>query len=302
VIADLRFAEAFVAWQLWECETEFAAGEAAINHYRATGNSLGIARSQDLTANALINLGRIAEAKTALLEGIELAQEIGDLPLVAFMLRNLACASSAENDILAARDYLAQAHCIYKALPNIRGDNALRIAWLTSDRAMIEASAGNLETALGLVTELLDAPRTSSWWRVISNILAAAASWLTELGRYDEAEKYALEALPLHRRHQLQPATGWLLQECAMMISYRPQANVERMYSSHVRAAKILGFVDASLSALGASRTPAGVLAYGGLLEVLRSSLNSDTLATQMLLGAAMDEDGAAELFLETAT
>jgi predicted ATPase/transcriptional regulator with XRE-family HTH domain len=302
VIADLRFAEAFVAWQLWECETELAAGQAALHHYRAARNSLGIARSQDLTAHALINLGRNAEAKMALLEGIELAQEIGDLPLVAFMLRNLASASSAENDIIAARDYLARARSIYQALPDTSGDNALRIAWTTSDRALIEADAGNVETALGLITELLDAPRISSWWRVISNVLIAATYCLTLLGRYDEAERYALEALAVHRRHRLQPATGWLLQQYAMTISYRPHASAERMHSSHVRAAKILGFVNASLPELGTSRTPAGVLEYGQILNVLRSSLDPGTLAKQMFLGAAMDEDAAAELMLQTAT
>jgi tetratricopeptide (TPR) repeat protein len=204
--------------------------------------------------------------------------------------------------IIAARDYLARARSIYQALPDTSGDNALRIAWTTSDRALIEADAGNVETALGLITELLDAPRISSWWRVISNVLIAATYCLTLLGRYDEAERYALEALAVHRRHRLQPATGWLLQQYAMTISYRPHASAERMHSSHVRAAKILGFVNASLPELGTSRTPAGVLEYGQILNVLRSSLDPGTLAKQMFLGAAMDEDAAAELMLQTAT
>jgi predicted ATPase/transcriptional regulator with XRE-family HTH domain len=302
VIADLRFGEAFVAWQLWESETELAAGEAALHHYRAMGNSLGTARSLDLIANALRNLGRIAEAKTVAIEGIELAQEIGDLPLVAFMLRNLACACSDENDVIAARDYLAQARSIYQALPNIGGKNALRIALTISDRALIEVHAGNIETALAVITELLDAPRISSWWRVISNVLIVAVYCLTVLGRYDEAEEYAMEALAMHRRYQLQPATSWLLQEWAMIIAFRPHASAERLHSSHVRAAKILGFVNASLSALGTSRTPAGVREYGEILALLRSSLDPDTLAIQMSLGTAMDEDGAVELVLQTDT
>lgn len=71
-IADLRFAEAFVAWQLWECETELVAAQAAVRHYRSIGNSLGIARSQDLAAHALTNLGRVAEAKRALLRASSL--------------------------------------------------------------------------------------------------------------------------------------------------------------------------------------------------------------------------------------
>jgi predicted ATPase/transcriptional regulator with XRE-family HTH domain len=300
-IADLRFAEAFVAWQLWECETELAAGEAAVQHYRSIGNSLGIARSQDLTAHALINLGRVSEAKRALLEGIEIARQTGDLVLVAFMLRNLACASGAENDFVAARDYIEQALSIYRTLPDTHGENQLRIAWATSDRAMLEDEAGNHEMALELITGLLDAPRIPILWRVICNVLLLAAGILRMLGRYDESDEYAHEALDLHRRHRLQPATAWLFLGYAMTIAYRPYANAEQLYSAHVRAAKIVGFGDASLSVLGASRTPEGVAEHGRLLDVLRTSFGPEMLAMHMAFGATMDEDRAVELALEKA-
>jgi tetratricopeptide (TPR) repeat protein len=300
-IADLRFAEAVVAWQLWECETELAAAQAAVRHYRSIGNSLGIARSQDLTAHALIYLGRISEAKRVLLQGIELARENGDLVLVAFMLRNLAVASEAENDLVAARDHIEQALSIYRTLPDTHGENQLRIAWAVSDRALLECNAGNLELALELITGLLNVPRIPSSWRVICNVLLAAADVVTMLGQYDEADEYAHEALDLHRRHRLQPATAWVFQQYAVTIAYRPYANAEQLYSAHVRAAKILGFVDASLSVLGAARTPEGVAEYGRLLDVLRASFEPETLAMHMAFGAAMGEDRAVELALETA-
>lgn len=300
-IADLRFAEAFVAWQLWECGTELAAAEAAARHYRSIGNSLGIARSQDLAAHALTYLGRVSEAKRALLEGIDLARETGDLVLVAFMLRNLACASRAENDFVSARDHVEQALSIYRTLPDNHGENQLRIAWATSDRAMLEDEAGNHEIALELITGLLDAPRIPILWRVICNVLLLAAGILRMLGRYDESDEYAHEALDLHRRHRLQPATAWVFLGCAITIAYRPYPNAEQLYSAHVRAAKIVGFLDASLSVLGASRTPAGAAEYGRLLDVLRTSFGPETLAMHMAFGATMDEDRAAELALETA-
>lgn len=78
-------------------------------------------------------------------------------------------------------------------------------------------------------------------------------------------------------------------------------ANAEQLYSAHVRAAKILGFVDASLSVFCAARTPGGFAEYGRLLDVLRTSFEPETLAMHMAFGATMDEDRAAELALESA-
>jgi hypothetical protein len=187
-------------------------------------------------------------------------------------------------------------------LPDAGDTNAYRIAWTISDRATIEGADGNIETALQQISDLLAQPRIPSLWRVVSNVLHVAASLLTRLGRFGEAEKYAREALELDRRHQLQPGTAWLLQFFAEMATFRPYANAESMRCAHARAVKIIGFVDAELSSSGSFRTPGMVVDRERVLEVLHASLEREILAAYLAEGAAMDEDRAVELALQTVT
>jgi hypothetical protein len=69
--------------------------------------------------------------------------------------------------------------------------------------------------------------------------------YLIALGRYDEAEERACEALALAREQQQDVLVAWTLQHLGAIAALRPQVSTESATNAYGRAAPILGFVDA---------------------------------------------------------
>jgi len=286
VLAKLSHAEAMIAVRLHEYAVALASSESATKHYRVAGDSRGIASAQTVAGLALGALGRVAEAQATLQEALAIARRLDDRRLVAFGLRCLGSASCSMGDIAAARDYLAEALPIYEAM-----DAKLGIVSVASDLGEYEFRAGNVELALRHATDALAVAREFNHPAVTNHILASASGYLVSLDRYGEANEYASEILDLVRGEPLTVVAAWALQRIGAIAALRPQ--IAQRTQSYAHAARILGFVDARIAAMGSARDYVGQQEYDRVLAVLRSAMGADAVENLMSEGEAMTEEQA---------
>jgi tetratricopeptide (TPR) repeat protein len=189
-------------------------------------------------------------------------------------------------DIAAARDYLAEALPIYEAM-----DAKLGIVSVASDLGEYEFRAGNVELALRHATDALAVAREFNHPAVTNHILASASGYLVSLDRYGEANEYASEILDLVRGEPLTVVAAWALQRIGAIAALRPQ--IAQRTQSYAHAARILGFVDARIAAMGSARDYVGQQEYDRVLAVLRSAMGADAVENLMSEGEAMTEEQA---------
>jgi tetratricopeptide (TPR) repeat protein len=290
VLARLGYAEGIVAMQHRSFKTQLSTSERAIERYRAAGDQLGIARTQDLAGQALVSLGQIAEAKSLLQEALTLARALGNRRLIACVLRNLGYASAVEGDCDAARDYVAEAVPIYEGL-----GASLSAAFARDDLGEFEFRAGNADLAFQLATEALATFRAVNHQHFVASILSSLAMYLIALGRYDDADERACEALALAREQQQDVLVAWTLQHLGAIAALRPRASALDASNACRQAARILGFVNARLEAIGSARMYIYEQGYDRALTVLRETIGADAVASFMAEGAKLSEEQAVQ-------
>jgi predicted ATPase/transcriptional regulator with XRE-family HTH domain len=285
VLAGLSLTEATIAWCLREYKVQCAAAEEAISRYRLVGDQLGIVRAQSLAGQALVCLENYSAADALFEEALAFARKFGIRRLVAYILRCLGYLSASTGDIVAARAYFAEALPIYETL-----GAKYEVAWALYDLSESEFRVGNAEIALRHTAESLATARRFSDFRNGASTLSNMAKYLTWLGRYDEAEECASEALDLAREYQLPVLTAWALEHLAAIGVLRPKTTD---HDACARAARILGFVDARLAAMGTIRQHTQRQEYGKVLAALHDALGADGVTELMAAGATMTEEQA---------
>ena len=295
VLAALNYAESIAAWAVRDHQVHLSASERAAEAYREIGDSLGAARAQSIVGHALMALGRSAEARPHLHEALEIARARGSRRLVAYIVRCLGWDSSVNaGDVIAARAYYAEALQIYESL-----GAKLNLAFTLNDLSECESVAGNVDVALRYATAAVDPLRAFNETPLVAQALDNIALYLVSLGRYDEAEARAREALALthdyrtESRH-LEFLAAQALQHLAAVKALRanPDAQERRLLSS--QAARLLGFVDARLAALGAGRlNNQEQREYERVLVALREAVGDDAVARLLTEGAALSEGEA---------
>jgi tetratricopeptide (TPR) repeat protein len=282
VLARLYHADAMIAVRFLEYAAALASSESATTHYRVGGELLGVASAQTIAGLALEALGRVAEAQETLKETLAIARSLGDRRLLAFTLRCLGSASAADGDIVAARDYLAESQPIH--------DAKLGGISLAVDLSEYEFRAGNVELALSHAMDSLAPVRQFGHPNVLGHHCANISGYLIALGRYDEAEAFARETLDSARGHPLPVVAAWALQRLGAIAALRPQAG-EPAPQSYARAARILGFVNARIAAMGSARNYVGQQEYDRVINVLRSAIGANVLANLISEGETMSEE-----------
>jgi predicted ATPase/transcriptional regulator with XRE-family HTH domain len=287
-VAELTYAASIVAWRLREYEVQLACSETAIARYGVVGDSLGIARAQSLAGHALLYLGRISEAKTRLQEAFLIIRRFSHQRLLAYILRCLGMASGLTGDPVGARGHLREALLIYRSL-----GAKLSVANVLFDLSEIEFCAGGSVLALQYANEGLAAFGTFDDVRT-AGMLVNVTKYLLSLARHDEARERAIEALELALERQLAAIAAWSLQYLATIATLRPDVGARCKVQRHAQTARIFGFVDARLAALGSAN---GVeqLEYDQVVVVLRDALGTDTVTELMVAGATMTEGQAVE-------
>jgi predicted ATPase len=294
VLASLDYVEASIASALSKDEVQLASSGSAIARYRVLGDSLGIALAESLEAQVLLNFGRVAEARSVLAEASRLAGNVGNRWLAGYVLRLFAYAGTLEGDLDAARSYIVEAQQNYEAVA-AKAD----VAWTMEALGAIEFLAGNTERALRHATDALAIFRALKRVRGIAWMLHHIIDYHVSLGDYAEAEKSAREGLDLAREHNLDVVAAYALQNLGVVAALRPQREAERSLEVYVRVARIYGFVDARLTAMGSARrwidNPEQEPYYHRALAVLRDALGDDTVAKLVAEGAAITEEQAVE-------
>ena len=290
ILAGLNYAEAVIAKYLGEDSVQLARSESAIAYYRIVGDLLGMTRAQAYAGLALTFLGRVGDAKTVLGEALAGARRVGRQHLVAYVLRLLGIASADSHDLPAARGYLTEALNIYQA-----SDAEVGAAVAEGELSEYEFRTGDAHVALQRATEALATFRRFGNARLIGDNLHRITMYLVSLDRYDEAEKLAREALNVAR----EPRRDWLvasvLQHLAAIRTPRQRGVLVREPKMHEQAARVLGFVDYHLAAIGSRRDWILALEYERVLDMLRKALGAEKVSELLAAGAGMTEEQASE-------
>jgi predicted ATPase/DNA-binding XRE family transcriptional regulator len=289
VRAALHEANTFTARSLWEHRSVLSLAQEALAQYRELGDTSGTVRMQYCIGEALSDLGLREEARAVLKETLRLAranERRGRFSL-AETLRALAAAS--RDDIVAARRYIAEALQLYEYL-QARSQAPLALCEL----CRCEFIAGNVEVALELAKKAL-AGRHATGNRVVEFIpLYYVLRSLIEVMRYDEAARSSLEALSLAREQHWDLQVAFTL-DALLSIAVLRHDGEEPSPSLFERAARILGYVDARVDALGSPRDEIEAVQYERVCTMLRDALGGGRFAELGAAGALMTEDRAVE-------
>ena len=204
------------------------------------------------------------------------------------MLRLLSTIRQINGDFAEARTRAAEALAIYRALGCER-DRAKMIAFVL---AGLEFHAGNAELALNHASEGLAAFRALNYTQSNARLLCNMSIFLIYLGRYDDAADHAREALDLPSEQQSADSVVLALQAIGTVRALWPRGSTRQRSEECMRAARLLGFVDAHLPG-GNTLSSAEQRLEHQTLEALREALGADAAADLMAEGALMTQDQA---------
>lgn len=285
VAAKLDTVDAFLSEQAGEFSAALAAAERAVDRYRALGDRTGTARAQVNAGNALVRLGRPAEAEPLLHEALNDARANGRKALAGNILNIMSEARALCGDFAGARAASDRALTEYRTL----GKEHSLLVTLTT-RADLEFRAGDAEAAVRIAQEALGGLDALTFGKALESALHANLSaYLVSLARYDEARIHARQALDVAQRLDAVLHEAWALQHLAAIAVLAPQMS-PKPTDVLSRAARLIGFVDARYVALGSALEPTDRQEYDRILAALRAALPDDILASLLRGGAGMSE------------
>lgn len=290
LLAQLEHSEAEGARRFGDFNMAFTMAERALSRYRELGDAQEIAQTQSLAGAMLSVLGRPAEAEPLLHEALAAADAIGDPRLRAAALFRLGLVRTEVADYTGAGTYFTEALGLAKVLGSAILGTSVGIAFAQNEYLM-----GNADTALRLIEDVLAEKRSLSVAGITSTAaycLTDRATYLIALGRYDEAQVQANDALVEGRDSQLVFVIARSLQQLAVVALLGARVEYVPAAARSAGAARLFGFVEARLTALG-SLEDLGRQYYVAALALLRDTIGPDELTRMMATGAMMTEDEA---------
>jgi predicted ATPase/DNA-binding XRE family transcriptional regulator len=294
MLAALSNAQANVAMVLRDVDAQVACAQTAIALYRALGDALGVAQAQSRGGRGLLSAGveRIPAGIAMLREALATARDLKNRRLTAFLLRSLGYASFRTEDYADARRYASEAVEILQGV-----GSSLVTAAAMEDLAEYEFAAGDSESATRHANMAVTVMRGAIAPRGLAITLNQLACCLNVAGRHDDAEERAREALDMALEAGVPEAMPEALQHLAAAAALREQT-AAKSPRSLVRAARLLGFVDAHVAALNATRTNVELEEYNRVLGVLRSAIGEAATADAMAAGSVMTQEQAIDEYL----
>ena len=287
VLARISYAEACIAGNLQEPTAQSARGAEAMQIYRDLDDGKGLALSMGVLGRGLVFLGEIDAGEGFLFEALALARRLGMPKQTAYILKVLGNASNLKSDFVHARRYIEEAVDICRAI------GADRVAGLGSlDLAEIELHKGDAEAAFQLALEAVATMRAFNDLQQLAAALNIVTACLIALQKYEEAELRARESLSA-RELQLTVNGLYALQRLSAIASMRPRQASDALHEAYGRAAEVLGFVDAQLTARGSPRMLYERDEYTKAVDALRKAMGDELLSNAMAAGAALSEQEA---------
>jgi predicted ATPase/transcriptional regulator with XRE-family HTH domain len=290
VAANLQHSVATTAYLFGEFQAALTISRRLILDYGDLGDALGTARAQFLAGRSLANLGQVADGETLLQRSLQAARLLDNTPLAGLALAGLARIRSVAGDFAAARAHLTEAFALYEAT----GADAYSVL-VQSAAAGIEFAAGDVERAVKFCTSAVAAMREFGLTLFLTMELNNLAGYLTASGRWTQARASAREALALARDTQQLAEVAWSLQHLAAIAALSAEDS-RRAAAGAVIAARVFGYVDARIAALGSSRQYLAQREYVRVTTLLRESMDAGRFEEWSASGAALTEEQIVEL------
>jgi predicted ATPase/transcriptional regulator with XRE-family HTH domain len=291
VIAQLDFAEAFIAAMFFEFAAALSAGERAFSAFNLLDDRKGALAAQRIVGISLVVLGRIAEGAALLNEALNAARTLGKTQVVGWLAVGLGLARSVGGDSAGARACYAQALALFQELGAERS-----AAMVALNLAGEEARWGDAAAAARLAAEATATFRARNRLHDVMNGLIESASYHIVLAEFERARLCAREALDLSRERQWTPGLLVSMQHLAAIAALDPQRQSVSAAEARSGAARLLGFVDARLSATGITRDYVEEHECADLRCALHNHFAEHDLARLFSDGAALSEAQAIEL------
>lgn len=287
--AKLYLAQALLDGNLHLYKASYAAAERALQCYRRARDARGEAMAQRFAGWALLFTGRPAQGEALLQAALNGARTLGVRKLTADVLRDLAVARYIPGDVAGARALFTEALAIFKAVGAQRGAAAV-----AASLAEAEFRGGDALAAVRVADEAIGAYRALNDMHTFAVVLSNASAYLAALGRYEEASARAREAASLLHDAQDAVQIAYTLQHLAAILAFTDHGDdAKRRLGAHARAALLLGYVDAQLTALEAEREYTEQQEYEKMLAALRQALGKDEVANLTAEGSSWSEDQA---------
>ncbi len=288
VEAGLDLAEAAIATALAQRKTARERAERALSLYLKLHDPLRVAQARHLLGRAFVDLGKVEAGETMLNLALKEARALGVRSVIGDVLQSLALSRSHVGDVAGARPLFAE------ALALLRSVGADRVcSHIAGNLAEAEFHEGNAVEALQLENEALATYRTFNHKLGAAISLCNVAAYLIALERYEEARISGQDGLAAARDAQWEAGVAWGLQHLAATAALRPGDDAEHARGDRLRAARLLGYVDARLDAIEALRQYTEEQEHDKMLSALRAALGDDELAKLKAEGASWTEDRA---------
>jgi predicted ATPase len=285
VVASLDYVAARIAQQKSESKRAVRFGESALKGFRQAGDVRQSLVAMRLIADSLLSLDQLSAAEPLLRDALETARPRGYRWLVAFLLQSMGRVSSLKGDLDEARAYYHSALALLRELGDQRGATSIAV-----NLAEAEFRAGDAAAALRLAEEVLSTPSRLGRLHIV---LANAVAYLNALDRFDEALADGRELLRSARHDQQHVLLAWALQHVMAAVVLRGGSAGATRCRDYAR---VLGFVDARVAALGAPRGHTEQQEYDRVRKRLRVLLAPDEVERELAAGAAMSEERAVEI------
>jgi predicted ATPase len=255
--------------------------ERAMQLYALVGDSRRTARVQSQLAFALLQMGRLDEAKSTVDEALTASRACEDTWNVANALNIQALIGWIRGDVRAARDLFDQVLAANKTLGNETG-----VAVVLSNIAELEFADGQPEQALHAAIEVLEIDMRGKHAARIAADYMNIAAYRIALADLAGVRDAARDGLRLARQARDEQLIAVALQHLAVLAALNGDAR---------RGAQLLGYVDARYTAQGMQREPTEQWGYDKLMTTLRETLSEAEVAQLSAEGATWSEDRAVE-------
>lgn len=287
VIAALDLAESQLDIWLGQYKLSNVAGKRALERYARIGDARRTAEAKWTTGRSYIFVNELPDGEAVLQAAYTEATRLHLSKLKCWVLPALAEARQRSGDLRGARIPLDDALATATAIRFERMQ-----AVLTGMVAEYEFRCGDAAAAERLVNDALVIARARKDRRSIVTFLSNLACYLVALRRFIQARSTAREALTLGADNGVGMVEVFSLQHLAAIAALASEGDSQPHYNPR-RAARILGYTEARLSALEAMREYTEQHEYDAILAALHDALGHSELAKMMDEGRAWSEDQA---------
>jgi tetratricopeptide (TPR) repeat protein len=291
VRARLELANAKIAGNagLGHYVESMASAERALAYYTQADDALRLLRAQHWMGRALVYMRRFAEGEAVLHDALRVARTLGAHKRAGGVLETLGLARLFQGDTSGACDLWTDA----LALLRQSGTRDAECAAFTIHLAEAKFHDGKPEEALRLASDAAIVYRATNYRRGLWCALLNAAAYLVAMGRLDDARSHARETLVLTRELGIEIGSANALQHLGAIAALRSGVSGPDVRKDRVRAARLLGFVEARFAEIELVREYTEQQEYDSVLAALRDELGVADVTKLMGEGGTWNEDHA---------